>query len=406
MLAIPNILDLPLDLISLIFSHIQNLEDRLQLAQVHSTLANGFAYYASNAHRMLDCDELPISYWSKILYHAGASVLTITLRNKAHIVALLKLASDHCPNVEELQIPVRSEFWSVIVPLLLSLKKLCRIGLRNDFRAIDFIDTLHEFPGLRSLFLIGFPNESLIRVNELRKLTSLRIVNSEPIDIYAWFAPLRNLITLEVKVGFVKCPDHLDGKRLWPKMKYLNFTYGIFLSELPYLPKLKQLGIAEILPAMKLSQMFGKSLSKYANTLRGLRILYDNQTIDADDAKTISELKALKHVFLPGISNRYIGLLKSDQLQELYVRDSNHLTNSGILRVLRGCKNLRVIDFFGCKYINKHVVGPALKILKENGVKLDNPVELRVNMEFGNHISLEDLKLLIITRSTADGQLI
>ncbi|XP_034656463.1 uncharacterized protein LOC117893821 [Drosophila subobscura] len=407
-----NILDLPVGAISLIFSHVEELNDRLQLAQAHPILAKGFALFAANAHRNVDCDDLPISYWSKILQHAGASVVSLSLRNKDHVVALLKLASDHCPNLEELNIHIQYESWGVIAPMLSSLKKLIRISLQNNFVGVDFIDTLHELPLLRSLLLVGFPLKNLRRIHELHWLTTLRIINRNAIDVCLWFAPLKNLINMEIMVAYVGCPDIPDCKGLWPEMEFLNLTYVTFPSEkcqnrsLPYLPSLKQLNIGETIPLMKLSQVFGSSASKYANTLCRIRFLYEGQALDAEDANTISELKALTHVCLPGVSNKFIGLIKSDSLQELFVRHSDNLTNSGVLRVLSGCKNLRIIDFFGCKFVNKKMVEPALKILKKNGVQPDKPVEMRVNYEFGNHISFDDLTLLVIRRSTADGRFI
>ncbi|SPP77018.1 uncharacterized protein LOC117579468 [Drosophila guanche] len=408
-----NILDLPVEAISLIFSYVEELNDRLRLAQAHPKLAKGFSHYAANAHCNVDCDELPISYWSKILYDAGASVVSISLRKKCHVVALLKLAADHCPNLEELNIQIQCEYWGVIAPLLSSLKTLSRISLQNNFVGVDFIDTLHELPLLRSLLLFGFPNKNLRRIHELYWLTTLRIINRKAIDVCLWFAPLKNLINMEILIAYVGCPDIPHCKNLWPKMELLNITYATFPSEkcqnrrgLPYLPSLKQLNIEETIPLMKLSQVFGSSVSKYANTLCRIRFLYEGQALDADDANTISKLKALTHACLPGVSNKFIGLIKSDSLQELFVRHSDNLTNSGILRVLSGCKNLRVIDFYGCKFINKKMVEPALMILKKNGVEADKPVEMRVNYEFGTHISFYDPTLLVIRQSTADGHLI
>ncbi|XP_026848962.1 uncharacterized protein LOC6599020 [Drosophila persimilis] len=399
-----SILDVSVELISEIFEHLESAEDRLEVVAVHPKFAKGFARFAATAHRTLKCGQLPLSYCSKVLQLAGDSVKSLSLQDPANVVALMKLASDHCPNLEEISIPVRTEYWAVIQPLLLSMQKLKRIDLRNDFRPLEVIGTLLEFPQLEFLLLVGFRNDNLSRIDELQGLTSLHVINNEPIDVYLFFAPLKNLTELEVKVAYMNCPVQIAGDEYWPKVKELTLTFGIFRSEMPYLPSLWHLSISHVMPDRKISQLFASSVSQYAHTLGSMGMVYETQTAGTADAKIISELKSLRVLYMPYVNNAFIGALKSDSLERLFIRDSWNLTNSGILRLLRGCKNLRLIDFGGCKRITKHLVEPALKILKKNGVRPDNPVELRVNAEFGDHISHMDLTLMVISRGTADGK--
>ncbi|XP_033243794.1 uncharacterized protein LOC108153690 isoform X2 [Drosophila miranda] len=381
-----SILDVSVEIISGIFGHLESVEDRIKLISVHPKFAKGFAEFAATAHLKLNCGQLPFSYSSKVMQLAGASVKSLSLQNPANVVALMKLASDHCPNLEEITIPVRTEYWAVIQPFFLSLQKLIRIDLRNDYRPVEVIGSLLQFPLLEDLLLAGFQNDNLSRIDELQGLTSLDVINKEPIDVFLFFAALKNLTALEVKLAYMNCPTQIAGDEYWPKIKKLTLIYGIFRSELPYLPSLKHLSVSHVLPHRKISELFTSTVSQYAHTLDSMGMVYETQIADTDDAKIISEMKSLRVLYIPYVNNAFIGAIKSDSLVKLFIRDSWNLTNSGILRLLRGCKNLRFIDFVGCKRINKHLVGPALKILKKNGVHPDNPVELKVNAEFGDHV--------------------
>ncbi|XP_052844312.1 uncharacterized protein LOC128257362 [Drosophila gunungcola] len=196
---------------------------------------------------------------------------------------------------------------------------------------------------------------------------------------------MKALEELDVQFGDIRVPRNIEGGQLWPKIDILRIGYGVFYTQLPYLPTLKYLIIDNTTPLMKLNNIMGTSVSKYAETLEYLRFCPGTlRDIDIDEATTISKLRALKRLDCQLEDNFYIDhfITKLNQLEELILQNS-YITNSGIIILLGHCKKLRRLDLFACHNITKDVVLPAVAILKMNGVQTDNPLVITVGDEFG-----------------------
>ncbi|XP_016984050.1 uncharacterized protein LOC108048086 [Drosophila rhopaloa] len=389
-----NILNLPVEVLALIFKELSSIKDKLNLAYAHPILGKAFAFEAGDTYKKIDFEERPIREWSQILVLCGSSVSRISKRTVSQTVVVTKLASKYCPNLEEFFIPVRRNFWNHISPLLLTLQNLNWVGFTNDFQMVNLVDTLLKLPKLNNLQVLGFCRGDLERLKELVNLEELTILNKneDPIDIYKICSPMKKLNELEVKFGFIRIPEEIGGDQLWPKLDLLRIGYGMFYTQLPYLPSLKFLTIDNTAAHMKLNNIFGTTVTKYAETLESLRFCSETlRDIDLQEAATISKLRALKRLECQLEDNFYIDhyITNLNQLEELSLQNSSQITNCGILILMHRCKKLRKLDVFGCRLINNDLIMPAVAILCINGVQPDNPVVLTVDRNFGSvHKSL------------------
>ncbi|KAH8252024.1 hypothetical protein KR038_006822 [Drosophila bunnanda] len=381
-----NILNLPVEVLNLVYKSIPNMRDKLNLAKAHDFLGKVFAIHAGDAFKSIEIEERPIKDWSDILLLCGSSVTRILTRAVNTTVIVVKLASMYCPKLEEFFIPVRSNFWNHIKPLLLSLENVSWIGLMNKYEKANVVDTLLQMPKLKSLQLIGFNREDWQRVGELVNLTSLTIMNKkeEPIDIFKVCSPMKNMDSMELQFASIRMPKDYGGEQLWPKIELLSISYGVFHTSLPYLPTLKYLTLDSIDPYINLTDVFGQSVFNYGNTLESLRFCPGiPRLINADDLSIIMKLKALKRLGCQVGSDYvmdYITFLKNLDHVTL---DNSYITNRGVMMLVYRCKKLRHLSLFGCPMVNSDFVIEAFLYLKTLRPKLDNPVEFRVSPWFG-----------------------
>ncbi|XP_034123026.1 uncharacterized protein LOC117580541 [Drosophila guanche] len=248
------------------------------------------------------------------------------------------------------------------------------------------MNTLLELPKLKTLKLVRFNRKDIMQIKHLQQLQNLFIRSDHTVNMYELCSSMSQLESLEMEFASIDIPLG-KWEPLWPKLKLLSIGIEDFRTEMPYLPSLETLHVT-FSPDMELSELFGRSISDYAKSLQVLRLNSDEITpVHADNAKTIGQLKSLKSLICSDMNNTYLQFIKLDQLQMVILQSSNNVTNSGILRMLRGCKNLRSLDVSGCRRVNKNVVAPLLKILKQHDVQPDDPLVLTVRfMSFGDAV--------------------
>ncbi|XP_037720908.1 uncharacterized protein LOC119554186 [Drosophila subpulchrella] len=388
-MAACNILNLPVEVLALIFKDLFDIKDKLNLAEAHPVLGKAFAFQAGNTYKKIDFEQRPAIEWSKILSFCGSSVSRISSRSVGQTVVLTKLASMFCPNLEELFIPVRSHFWNDISPLLSTLQNLKWVGFSNDFDRVNVVDTMLKLPKLNNLQLVKFNRQDMERLKELVNLENLSIFNNkkmDPVDIYKVCSSMKNMDSLEIHCGDIRIPNYLDQDQLWPKIELLRIGYGFFYSPLPYLPTLKYLTIDNTEFRMKLNKILRKTVTKYGKTLESLRFCPETlRCIDLNEAETISKLKALKRLECQLETDLYIDqfITRLQQLEILSLQNSSNITNAGIILLLNRCKKLRLLDIFGCRLIDSTFLSAAAALLRKNGVQPHNPLVIKVGFEFG-----------------------
>ncbi|KAH8296045.1 hypothetical protein KR054_001022 [Drosophila jambulina] len=384
------IIDLPVEILALVYKSIPDMRDKLNLAKAHCVLGEAFASYAGNTFKEIEIKERPIFDWLDILSLCGVSVSGITLEDSKAAVPVVKLASMYCPNLEKLFIPVRTTFWDRIKPLILTLENLSSISLMNyDCLSCDtkfnVVDTLLRMPKLTNLQLCCFNFQDWQRVGELVNLTELTIKNirNEPIDMFKVCSPLKGLKNLVLGPAFFRMPkDHVD-KQLWPKIKLLQVHNGTFDMSLPYLATLKELNIDELNPSQSLADVLGQSADNYGKSLESLSFF---PTMSTDDLKIIMKLKALKRLEFSPSGDDWIGMdyiSQLENLEELILRDSP-LTNRGVMMVINKCKQLRLLDLHGCHgMIDIDIIEEAVAALHNFHISSDKPLVLVVGTSFG-----------------------
>ncbi|EDW34215.1 GL21697 [Drosophila persimilis] len=382
-----NIVDLAPKMISTIFEYLEQTKDRQCLAKSHPVFKEAIAIYAveSKCYEKIQIESLPIEDWSFILSACGSTVLHIACYSAEIASAAVKLASEYCPNLKELIIPIRHEYWNEVKPLLVGLENLKGLILRNDYTPID-LTALVKLPGLITLLLFAFNPKDVLPVVNLLQLKNICIRNVDIVlNIYEFCRGMAQLESIELEKVHINFPATFTRDPLWSKLRYLKIGVVRVSSEMPYLPKLKILYI-KCHSDIELGKILGRSVTRYSNTLLALRLYCtDKCSSHENNAKTIGQLKALKSLVFSNLNNTYLHFIKSDQLQKVIILSSNKITNSSILGLLRGCKNLRYLDVSGCRRANKNVVGPLINILKKNNVQPENPLVLTVHLKsFGD----------------------
>ncbi|BFF97569.1 uncharacterized protein DMAD_05955 [Drosophila madeirensis] len=381
-----NIVNLPPQQLSLIYKFIVETEDKLSLAQTHPVLSEAFKIDAGNHYELLDLDSLPVKDWPFIFSACGSTILGVMSYKVTNSIAGVMLAAKYCPNRHELFIAIRSKYWKIVKRHLDRLKKVDYLRLMNDYTPIDLMKTLLELPNLKTLKLARFNQEDLMPIKHLQQLQNLFIKSDYAVNMFQLCSTMSQLESLEITCASIDIP--LEKKEpLWPKLKILCIGIEDYQTEMPFLPSLEMLHVT-FSPDMELSELLGRSISDYSKSLQELRLNSDEITpVHADNAKTIGQLKSLKSLICSNMNNAYLQFIKLDQLQMVILQTSNNVTNSEILRLLRGCKNLRSLDVSGCRRVNKNVVAPLLKILKQHDVQPDDPLVLTVNfMSFGDAV--------------------
>ncbi|XP_020801868.1 uncharacterized protein LOC110178923 [Drosophila serrata] len=359
-----NILNLPLEVLNLVYKSIPDMRDKLNLAMANDYLGKAFAFHAGDIFKKIEIKDRPITDWSDILFLCGSSVTTILTNEKDNSLTVIELASKYCPNLKEFHFPVRRNSWNQIKPLLLALKNLSWIGIMKDYYGEAYVvDTLLKMPKLKCLKLSGFIDKDLQGFGKLVNLTQLTIINSELytlFDTFTIFSPMKSINKLELTFAVFKMPKNYAGEQLWPKIESLRIYNGKFYTPLPYLPTLKYLTI-EGTSSVDLTEVFGQSVDNYGKTLESLRFYPVNlminrpRYINVDELGIIMELKALKVLQCRVRSDgfiHYISLLEN--LEQLNLQQSG-ITNSGVMMVIYRCKKLRHLYIFGCRMVKKDI---------------------------------------------------
>ncbi|KAH8286843.1 hypothetical protein KR018_002016, partial [Drosophila ironensis] len=381
-----GILDLPLEILGMIFSEIKSFDDKLNMAQAHGMLGRAFAFVAADSFRKIEIESLPIIDWFTILPLCGSTVQSLGTRDVATAVVVARMAASYCPNLEEIYLPVRRAAWEDIKYPLQCLQNLIWVGLINDFECINVIETLRQLPKLQNLQLIKFNAPDLLGLDQLVNIETLAIENDNRnlFDVYKMCSSMKSLIALDVGFAEFRIPDPAAGVDLWPELDFLSIGFGVFHTSLPFFPHLKYLTIGNT--STELYNILGDTIDKYAETVESLRFCTDSvREIDMEEGRTIFRLKSLKALDCKLANDLYIDAYISQmaQLENVSLRNSSNITNYGIFMLVKRCQNLRKLDVVGCRHVNRRLLFPATRLLMTYANREDPSMLIRVGPEFG-----------------------
>ncbi|KAH8240141.1 hypothetical protein KR032_011640 [Drosophila birchii] len=330
MSSLGYILNLPMEVLDLVYKYIPDMKDKINLGKAHCVLGKAFVFHVRDIFKNICPSAQSISDWTYILRMCGSSVTGIRSCEDDNGMNVLKLATMYCPNLENISL----------------------IDIRNTrCEKPNVIDRLLQVPKLKILQLLTRNPTNWVRLGELVNLTKLDIHTfneEEPVDIFKVCSPLKNIDTLELTTAFFRMPEDHADKELWPKIESLTVRIGFFPSPLPYLPTLKRLRIFNADRSTTLRSVFGQSIFDYGKTLEWLSFcqLFDYD-FHADDLEIITKLKALKKFDcqVNGLVDlHYLCQLKN--LEELNIQNSD-ITTRGAILLMNGCKKLHHLDLFG-----------------------------------------------------------
>ncbi|XP_070141459.1 uncharacterized protein [Drosophila kikkawai] len=380
------ILNLPIELLNLVYKYIPSMRDKLNLAKTHCVLGNAFAFHAGNTFKSIKIEDRPIGEWLDILPLCGSSITGLEIEDEEDNVIVAKLASTHCPNVEKIRFHVHSSSLNQFNSLLLPLQNLFYIEIWKYSQNFCVVDTLLQMPNLKHLTLFTFNYRDMERVGELTNLTKLNLCNEGlPIDICKCYSPLKNINSLELEDVVFRMPKDLGGETLWPKIEILKVTIRIFDMPLPYFPTLKHLSIEINNSKKSLSDVFGESVFSYGKTLESLSYCktFPN-SIDDDDIGILIKLKALKKLELRVKSDNCLhDICQLENLEELNLARSR-ITNGGVIEVIKRSTKLRQLNICECVGVNSDMVEEAVAALQDCPRRSDKPFLLQVSPSFGD----------------------
>ncbi|XP_034123027.1 uncharacterized protein LOC117580542 [Drosophila guanche] len=329
-----NILDLPFEVLALIFKDLDSEKDKLHFALVHPLLGKAFSHHSRKKYQIIDPLWVPLSHWPVILPLCGSTVNEFKGYLNDWGCSVLKLIEDNCPNLETISLEVTQSNWHGVRSLLSRMRSLRSVEVGLDCRACSgYREFLQEFKSLQKLILKSCPKEEIDWLKKLLNLEELAVTplsDSEPIDILevcSALPQLRSLTVTEMNViiphGFIVPPC--------PCLETLLVVNCRIPTVWPHFPQLKNLRIRHTRIATR--QFLNQWVLQHSGTLEHLELLYLEEPLEETD----------------------------------------------VLQVIKRCVKLQFLSIvLGDSKLSETFVSSILDMLQENGFKSEQPFELKV----------------------------
>ncbi|XP_033239884.1 uncharacterized protein [Drosophila pseudoobscura] len=345
-----NILDLPYEVLDLIYKKLNSLSDRISLAKADEYLGEAFAFHSRDHFRQVNTyTYFQGDWWPFLLSLCGTHVREFRFSTGHNwSERLVKLVERHCPHLEKVTLCVNNISCKGIRSLVTNASATIKeIDLYvNDSRISEI---LHEYPDFPQLRKARFCKLSYVDVHSIQKyntvedlaLQSGSLGHDIPIKLFEITANLKKLRFLKVfHYNLVESGDGDgdgggDGDALLgmpipcPNVEYLQMDYCQISMELPLCPKIKSLKISYCISSIE--DVLWRFIVKQGGTLEDIEINCRPSLCDS----------------------------------------------GGFLEILRSCKRLRLIRIQAQKVkFTREVVATMMDILKDNGVTPDRPLRL------------------------------
>ncbi|XP_052844247.1 uncharacterized protein LOC128257321 isoform X2 [Drosophila gunungcola] len=338
-----TIVDMPFEVLDLIFKELFNLKDKLQLAQAHEKLGRAFSYHSRSDYRSLyPYARIRPEMWVVLVQECGATIeefSTSEIENFPWNDLLAKAIEQHCPNLKSVKICVYDNNCDSVQSFLLNMSQsLTSVELTlhiDDTKKI--FDAMAKMTKLTKFTRKGIPNDEVYQIQKLTALEELVMDNNDrfnpnsPLYLLDICAPLKNLRSLTV-LGSTILPSDKPHSMIWVNLEHLTIDFCQVLTELPECPKLKT-----------------------------LHIVYSYCNID-------------------GLLFRFI-LQNGRNLVKINENSRTHTPDGeSLLQVLRSCPKLRTYSTPMQNFkIYQAYVPSIVEVLRENGVKREKPFHLIIN---------------------------
>ncbi|XP_016976003.1 uncharacterized protein LOC108042302 [Drosophila rhopaloa] len=359
--------DLPEDIIRMVFDYLPLLSDKVLLACVAPKFRLAFEGWARSRRNILDVDSLetmPLPKLIRFFKVAGPfiRVLIVDCASFQKESLLVEFISEYCPNLEEINYSnATDEFhYRTIMPKMTHLKRVtidCMDAedvLNFDLQSNQELESFELVNGCYTgKNLCGFPNlKTLV-------LRDCLLWNSVEFGI-----PLKSLQTLDLD----DCCFEVMNQSLYQKiadscteLEELFFSgCDTNFEVIAHLPNLQKCTLKTWMTSNELNIGFLTVLAdKRGNKLTHLHLSGQFQ-ISNEHARCLGQLCSLKDL---RFSNNDV--LEDDhfkffndlnQLQRFGLTSCGRVSDVGIMRMVRNCLQLHIIDFNDCEEITEDFV--------------------------------------------------
>ncbi|XP_065368688.1 uncharacterized protein LOC135961120 [Calliphora vicina] len=297
-------------------------------------------------------------------------------------LGLIEKLGSYCTNVENLQIETFDMEAQTFMLLTEKMQFLKELWLCHTYITDVTIKCVESLTSVKNLYIIEngkLTGKHIYNFCGVERLSLKGCTNIAPCNFKQICKNLTNLRYLDITgCNLLKTDDfeHILKHLLQLEIVKLSTTWANYNS-IAQLPKLKQLTITESSLA-SISVDFLQNLAKHqAHQLQEL-ILEDTSVVNVAMASLVSELKNLK-VLVCCSSDNLIDeclakLAKLTALEDVYIEDSEYITNTGCLQLIKGCHKLKNLNLRNCDLLKPDLIPKALKILQEqrlSGLRTD-----------------------------------
>ncbi|XP_017072001.1 uncharacterized protein LOC108108458 [Drosophila eugracilis] len=354
-----TIIDLPFEVLDLIFKELQCLKDKVNLAQTHDRLGKAFAFHSRNEFRTLTLSTaIADESWAFLVQECGTSIEELDCeRASSHWHEFIADSIvKHCLNLKSVSTEFSEDnsasimsFLGKIKNSLLALKLMQRYSRENELSS-EILKVLCEISQLKRLSLCYlYPDENVHYIQtcvalEKLKLDNYGMLERHTVNLQQICAPLKNLRELSVS-NFEILPFEDSNSSIWARLETLELIQCDY-PEIPYCPQLKSLNIY---------YTFHCFIDDY-----GLELILKN----------------------------------GRNLETLYEECDPPLDADDYFRVLRACPKLRhfhaTMDYME---LSPEYMSTILGILKDNGVTREDRFELVITSNYNWDCTRELLRL-------------
>ncbi|XP_043647001.1 uncharacterized protein LOC122615896 [Drosophila teissieri] len=333
-----GIIDLPVEVLDLIFKHLTYLSIKLQLAQAHEKLTKAFVYHSRNEFRRYKLFESALSEESMLLpiRECGRTIEDFVFEGNGRFWndALVDAIGNHCTNLKSVKVLRFNSHSDKICTLLVKLNKLLlSVSFKQESRfPFVILKAVGEMTQLKKLSVKGYIDENVYEIQKLVALEKLKVdhnyyLDRKDVHILKICSSLKNLRELSItNLHIMPCEE--EHSKVWVGLETLTIFSCTLPTALPDCPNLKDLSIHYL--------------------------------------QSSNEDYCLQFILKNG-----------KKLDNLYEKCRPPIDANGFLQLLRGCPNLRYL-YTPMEYIKLYsgYVSTILEILRENKVTREDPFVL------------------------------
>ncbi|KAH8368714.1 hypothetical protein KR084_008515 [Drosophila pseudotakahashii] len=332
-----TIIDLPFEILDLVFKNLISLKCKVNLSQAHEKLGKAFAFHCRNKFRKLSTgSQLKPKMWAMLIRECGPTIEEYVYGNSGYSWndTIADAVATHCPNLKAVSIVLYRSGRDGVPAFLIKVKnslKSVQIDQQDCFTT-SVLTVVSEFTQLTTLSFKGWMDETVYQIQNMVALEKLTIelhyyIVKPSVNLLRICAPLRNLKDLSV-INIKIVPPDKPYSVTWVGLKSLSLICCELCTELPDCQELTYLDIDDLTCRME-----GYILRFIHENGRNLKTLYES----------------------------YYPPIKADDF----------------LQLLRCCPKLRCF-YTPMEYITLYMayVSTIVEILEHNGVTRENPLEL------------------------------